>query len=91
MDRELDNEPVRHGPRRRRPSKLDPYKEIIDTRLAEYPELSAVRLFEEVRAAGCPLADFDFSFQPTVKLAGERPGASAPSCGTFSAIRFWFA
>ena len=54
LDRELDNEPVRYGPRHRRPSKLDPYKEIIDTRLAEYPELSAVRLFEEVRAAGYP-------------------------------------
>ena len=54
LDRELDNEPVKYGPRHRRPSKLDPYKEIIDTRLAEYPELSAVRLFEEVRAAGYP-------------------------------------
>ena len=54
LDRELDNEPVRYGPRRRRPSKLDPYKEIIDARLAEYPELSAVRLFEEVQAAGYP-------------------------------------
>ncbi len=54
LDRKLDNEPVRYGPRRRRPSKLDPYKEIIDTRLAGYPELSAVRLFEEVRAAGYP-------------------------------------
>ena len=52
LDRELDNEPVRYGPRRQRPSKLDPYKEIIEVRLAEYPELSAVRLFEEVRAAG---------------------------------------
>ena len=52
LDRELDDEPVRYGPRRRRPSKLDPYKEIIEVRLAEYPELSAVRLFEEVRAAG---------------------------------------
>ena len=54
LDRELDNEPVSYGPRRRRPSKLDPFKEIIGTRLAEYPELSAVRLFEEVRAAGYP-------------------------------------
>lgn len=34
------------------PSKLDPYHAIITTRLATYPELSAVRLFEEVRAAG---------------------------------------
>ena len=52
LDRELDHEPVSYGPRRRRPSKLDPFKEIIGTRLAEYPELSAVRLFEEVRVAG---------------------------------------
>ena len=41
-----------YGPRRPRASKLDPFKGIILTRLAEYPELSAVRLFEEVRAAG---------------------------------------
>jgi transposase len=34
------------------PCKLDPYKEIILTRLETYPELSAVRLFEEVKAAG---------------------------------------
>ncbi|MDE0605096.1 MAG: IS21 family transposase [bacterium] len=54
LDRELDSEAVRYGPRRRRPSKLDPYKGIIDTRLAEYPELSAVWLFGEVRAAGYP-------------------------------------
>ena len=43
-----------YGPRRPRGSKLDPFKGIIGTRLGEYPELSAVRLFEEVRAAGCP-------------------------------------
>ena len=54
LDRELDDEAVRYGPRRRQSSKLDPYKEIIDARLAEYPELSAVRLFDEVRAAGYP-------------------------------------
>jgi transposase len=34
------------------PCKLDPYKPIIDTRLGSYPELSAVRLFDEVTAAG---------------------------------------
>lgn len=34
------------------PTKLDPYKPIIDTRLADYPELSAVRLFAECQAAG---------------------------------------
>ena len=36
------------------PTKLDPYKAIITARLETYPELSAVRLFEEVRAAGYP-------------------------------------
>ena len=52
VDREVDERPVEYGPRCRQPSKLDPYKEIIGTRLAEYPELSAVRLFKEVQAAG---------------------------------------
>lgn len=32
--------------------KLEPYKAIIQTRLESYPELSAVRLYEECRAAG---------------------------------------
>lgn len=42
------------GPRQRhpRPTKLAPYHAIIADRLATYPELSAVRLFAEVRAAG---------------------------------------
>ncbi len=52
LDREVDDGPVRYGPRRRSPSKLDPYKGIIETRLAGYPDLSAVRLFEEIREAG---------------------------------------
>ena len=43
-----------YGPRQPRASKLDPFKGIIRARLAEYPELSAARLFEEVRAAGYP-------------------------------------
>lgn len=34
--------------------RLDPYKPIIETRLATYPALSAVRLFAECRAAGYP-------------------------------------
>ena len=54
LDRELDDGTVRYGPRCPRTPMLDPYKGIIDTRLAEYPELSAVRLFQEVRAAGYP-------------------------------------
>ena len=53
LDRDLDAEPLRpKAPPR--PSKLDPYKPLIFARLEAFPELSAVRLFEEVRAAGYP-------------------------------------
>jgi transposase len=52
LDRDLDTEPVRYGPRRPVPTKLDAYKPIIETRLAAYPALSAVRLLTEIRAAG---------------------------------------
>jgi transposase len=52
LDRDLEAEPVRYGPRPPAPTKLDAYKAIIETRLAAYPELSAVRLLDEIRAAG---------------------------------------
>ncbi|HKW00702.1 MAG TPA: IS21 family transposase [Vicinamibacterales bacterium] len=52
LDRDLDTTPVRYGPRRPVPTKLDAYKAIIDMRLAAYPALSAVRLLAEIRAAG---------------------------------------
>jgi len=52
LDRDLDTTLVRYGPRRAVPTKLDAYKAIIATRLAAYPELSAVRLLAEIRAAG---------------------------------------
>ena len=52
LDRGADSKAVRYGPRAPRPSMLDPYKGIIDTRLADYPRLSAVWLFNEVQAAG---------------------------------------
>jgi transposase len=52
LDRDLDAMPVRYGPRPAVPTKLDTYKSIIETRLAAYPELSAVRLLAEIRAAG---------------------------------------
>lgn len=42
-------EPVR---RQSRPAKLAPFEAILRTRLDAYPELSSVRLFEEIRAAG---------------------------------------
>ena len=51
LERDLSVTPP---PRTRTPAaaKLEPYKAIVTTRLATYPELSAVRLFEECRAAG---------------------------------------
>jgi transposase len=46
----------REGPPSRQartlPSKLDPYKDYLLSRLADYPELSAVVLCEEIRALG---------------------------------------
>jgi transposase len=52
LERDLDAEPVRYGPRPPVPTKLDAYKPIIETRLTKYPALSAVRLFAECQAAG---------------------------------------
>jgi transposase len=51
LERDLSAPPP---PRMRTPAaaKLEPYKPIVTTRLATYPELSAIRLFEECRAAG---------------------------------------
>lgn len=50
----LDRDPtsICYGPRPPVPTRLDPYKPLIEERLATYPELTAVRLFEEIRAAG---------------------------------------
>jgi transposase len=68
LDRDLSQPIVR----RRRvpvPTKLTPYHGIITTRLATYPELSAVRLFEECHAAG-----YDGSLsQLKVFVRGVRP------------------
>ena len=47
-----DAEAGRYGPRSPSGSLLDPYKGLIAYRLEEYPQLSAVRLFAEVRASG---------------------------------------
>ncbi len=52
LDRDLETAPVRYGPRPPGPTKLAAYRDIIETRLAAYPELSAVRLLAEIRAAG---------------------------------------
>ncbi|HEU5255657.1 MAG TPA: helix-turn-helix domain-containing protein [Vicinamibacterales bacterium] len=70
LSRDLDDEAVRYGPRAPVPTKLDAYKPIIATRLAAYPELSAVRLLDEIRAAGyaggyTPLKAFVRRVRPT--------------------------
>lgn len=52
LDRELDNGPVHYRARPPVLCKIDPYRELIQARLAEYPRLSATRLFDEIRAAG---------------------------------------
>ena len=52
LDRDVDATVPRYGPRPAVPTKLDPFKPIIETRLKALPELSAVRLPEEIRAAG---------------------------------------
>lgn len=52
LDRDLDGEPVRYGPRPVVVRKIDAYQEIIKSRLEAYPKLTATRVFEEIRAAG---------------------------------------
>ena len=52
LERDPDDREVQYGPRPPVPSILDPYKDVIDARLAEYPELSAARLYRKVRAEG---------------------------------------
>ena len=54
LDRDLSSGGSRYTPRPRVPHKLDPYRGIIDSRLEEFPGLSAQRLFDEIRAAGYP-------------------------------------
>ena len=52
LTRDFDTAPPRQYPPRQ--THLDPYQAIILARLQTYPELSAVRLFDEIRAAGYP-------------------------------------
>ena len=52
LDRDLEATAVQYGPRAPVTTKLDAYRGIVEARLAAYPQLSAVRLLEEIRAAG---------------------------------------
>jgi transposase len=51
LTRDCDAEVCYH-PRPPVPTKLDPFKAVLATRLTDFPELTATRLFDEVRAAG---------------------------------------
>jgi transposase len=52
LERDLDRERVRYTRRPPVATLLDPYKPIIHQRLQAYSELTAVRLFQEIQAAG---------------------------------------
>lgn len=52
LDRDIDEAPVEYGPRPPVPTKLDHYKLLIQARLDAFPELSSVRLLEEIQADG---------------------------------------
>ena len=52
LDRDLDNAPVQYTPRPAVACKIDAFRPIIETRLAEFPKLTATRLFDEIRSAG---------------------------------------
>lgn len=52
LDQPIEEIKARYGPRPRGPTKLDPFKPLIQARLTEFPWLSGVRLFAECRAAG---------------------------------------
>jgi len=52
LERDLDNAPVQYTPRPAVICKVDAFRPIIEARLAEFPKLTATRLFDEIRAAG---------------------------------------
>jgi transposase len=54
LDRDLAADTVCYGPRPPVPTKLDPFKGIVLARLEQYPKLTAVRLFDEIKTAGYP-------------------------------------
>lgn len=52
LDRDLYDKRVRYKPRPDVARKIDPYRGLIQARLEEFPKLSSVRLFEELRQSG---------------------------------------
>jgi transposase len=54
LDQPVETIQAHYHPRPPVPTKLDPYKPLIQARLSEFPALQATRLFAECRAAGYP-------------------------------------
>jgi transposase len=54
LDRDLDSHEVHYRARPPVPTRLDPYKAIIQERLEAFPLLTSQRLFEELRSVGYP-------------------------------------
>ena len=52
LDQPVEAIQTHYHPRPAVPAKLEPYKPLIQARLAEFPALQATRLFAECRAAG---------------------------------------
>jgi transposase len=52
LDRDLDADPPRYTPRPPVPARLDAFRPLIRERLGVFPELSAVRILEEIQLAG---------------------------------------
>ena len=86
LDRDLEAVSVRYGPRPAVPTKLDPFKAVIEDRLAAYPDLSAVRLLDEIRAAmgGNALADSS----ALIPTATFQPFTVAGVPGTYATLTF---
>ena len=54
LERDPDDRTLMYGPRAPRPKKIDPYRIYLDQRLTDYPQLTAARLYREIRQEGYP-------------------------------------